>query len=129
MNRFATKKEAQNCLFLIVWQWVNNTECHQCIECSNWYLAFGRPDKMFCSNACRQRAYRKRLTQGGKIMEYYKDENVVKLMLEIEQLPIKQQIERMKQALKETPHIIHTLEVGNWCRDNAATLAKELVRK
>jgi hypothetical protein len=39
----------------------------QCVECPNWFSVHpdtSRPEKVFCSDACRMRAYRKR--KGGK---------------------------------------------------------------
>ena len=35
----------------------------QCVECASWFEiapGSGRPDKRYCSDACRMRAYRKR---------------------------------------------------------------------
>ncbi len=40
-----------------------NKEHRQCHECKSWFEIFpgsGRPDKLYCSDACRMRAYRKR---------------------------------------------------------------------
>lgn len=42
-----------------------DNEFGKCSECASWYViapGAGRPDKTYCSNACRMRAYRKRKT-------------------------------------------------------------------
>lgn len=41
-----------------------DTTHRQCQECPKWFSVhprLGRPEKIFCSDACRMRAYRKRL--------------------------------------------------------------------
>jgi hypothetical protein len=41
-----------------------NQNVRTCAECSNWFpleAGTGRSDKVYCSNACRMRAYRKRM--------------------------------------------------------------------
>ena len=40
-----------------------DVDFHRCAECRTWFevsAARGRPDKLYCSDACRMRAYRKR---------------------------------------------------------------------
>lgn len=44
-----------------------NVQHRQCAECPNWFSVHpgsGRPEKQFCSDACRMRAYRKRKVEG-----------------------------------------------------------------
>jgi hypothetical protein len=46
-----------------------NTVHRQCEECPTWFNVApgsGRPEKQFCSDACRMRAYRKRKAQGSR---------------------------------------------------------------
>ncbi len=41
----------------------------QCTDCPTWFALSpeqGRPDKRFCSDACRMRAYRKRRKKAGR---------------------------------------------------------------
>jgi hypothetical protein len=46
-----------------------NVVHRQCAECTTWFAVHpmsGRPDKIYCSNACRMRAYRKRKSMAEK---------------------------------------------------------------
>ncbi len=46
----------------------SNVVHRQCVECLTWFSVHpgsGRPEKEFCCNACRMRAYRKRQRRGG----------------------------------------------------------------
>ncbi len=46
-----------------------NTEFDRCTQCSEWFElgpGSGRPDKRYCSDACRMRAYRKRKAAATK---------------------------------------------------------------
>jgi hypothetical protein len=44
-----------------------NVNLRACVQCRKWFTleaGRGRPDKKYCSNACRMRAYRKRKGSG-----------------------------------------------------------------
>src|SRR5262249_40548289 len=46
-----------------------NVNLGACVQCRKWFTleaGRGRPDKKYCSNACRMRAYRKRKGSGGE---------------------------------------------------------------
>jgi hypothetical protein len=52
---------------LVMIQWgmsiAASVEHRQCMECTAWFAVHpgaGRPEKLYCSDACRMRAYRKR---------------------------------------------------------------------
>ena len=48
---------------------VADTSHRQCEECPTWFNVApgsGRPEKQYCSDACRMRAYRKRKAQGSR---------------------------------------------------------------
>jgi hypothetical protein len=47
-----------------------NKTYHQCLACQTWFElspAMNRADRLFCSNACRTRAYRQRITNARRL--------------------------------------------------------------